>query len=334
MLITVMLTGVFFTAVFIAADYSGLNSLGQGQLVATEINCVLTALMILALRGRKHLYGLVSKLFVVVNYATFVSALILVVNDELRVIWFFVELVMVYILLGLRAGAFMTVVTVATILLANRFIVIPFSRNAMTTLLIGLGVTSLISWAYTSRAQSYFMRLQQSKRDLQMLAEKDPLTGLLNPRAYYNLVNRMIGVAQRSSSPCSVLFIDLDHFKAINDDYGHEAGDVVLRTVAHCLAGQLRGSDVLGRIGGEEFSAFLSDTSIEGAAMLAEKLRSAVQSLDLAMIGARKPVISASIGVAGQRKGDHSIADILRRADKAMYRAKNEGRNRVVVDAA
>ena len=96
----VMITGVLFTAIFILIDWAGLNSLGHGQLLATEVNCVLTAGLVFMLRGRKERFGLVAVLFVAINYATFLSALLLVVNDELRVIWFFVAVVVIYILLG------------------------------------------------------------------------------------------------------------------------------------------------------------------------------------------------------------------------------------------
>ena len=329
-----MITGVLFTAVFIALDWFGVNSLGWGQLLATAINCVLTAALVFVLRGRKQLYGLVSALFVVVNYATFLSALLLVVNDELRVIWFFVEVVFIYILLGLRAGVAMTVATMASILAINPFIAIPFSRNAMTTLLIGLGVTSALSYVYTKRAQSFFQRMRQGMAELQELAEKDALTGLLNPRAYYDVTNRLIWLAHRTSSPYALLFVDLDHFKMINDCFGHETGDAVLTAVARTLSDHIRQSDVLGRIGGEEFSILLPDTTPEGAMLLAEKLRAAVAVIDHSSVGTELLKTTASIGIAFKQPSDQTIADIQRRADRTMYQAKFAGRNRVVVESS
>ena len=329
----VMITGVLFTAIFILIDWAGLNSLGHGQLLATEVNCVLTAGLVFMLRGRKERFGVVAVLFVAINYATFLSALLLVVNDELRVIWFFVAVVVIYILLGLRSGVIMTGVTMASIFAINPFIAVPFSRNAITTLLIGLGVTSSLSYVYTSRALSFFSRMRQTMAELREMAEKDALTGLLNPRTYYDVTNRMIWLAHRTSSPYALLFIDLDHFKLINDCFGHETGDTVLATVARTLHGHIRQSDVLGRIGGEEFSVFLPDTTPEGAKLLAEKLRAAVEAIDHSSVGTELLKTSASIGIALKQPADQTIADIQRRADRAMYQAKFAGRNRVVVES-
>ena len=328
----VMLTGILFTAAFVVIDWVGLNSLGWGQLLATEINCLLTVVLVLVLRGRKHRYGLVSVLFVAINFATFLSALLLVVNDELRVIWFFVNVVFVYILLGLRAGVVMTVLTMASILAINPLIAIPFSRNAITTLMIALGVTSTLSYVYTSRALSFFDRMRQTVKELKALADKDPLTGLLNPRAYYDVTNRMIWLARRTASPYALLFIDLDHFKRINDCFGHETGDAVLVAVARTLSASIRQSDVMGRIGGEEFSVFLPDTTPEGAHLLASKLRAAIEAIDHSSVGTELLRTTASIGIAVNQPADHTVADIQRRADRAMYKAKIAGRNRIAVE--
>jgi diguanylate cyclase (GGDEF)-like protein len=332
MLNAVMLTGIFFSFLFVLIDLLGFNSLGNRQLMATVINCVASSGLLFFLRGRKELYGPASALFIAINFATFLSALVFVLNDELRVIWFFICLIVVYILHGLRAGMVMTVLTMASILTANRFLELPFSRNALATLLIALSATSVISYAYTSRALSFFERLRASKQKLVELAEKDPLTGLLNPRSYYEVTNRMIWLAQRTSTSYAVLFIDLDYFKAVNDRFGHEAGDSVLRRVAHCLAANRRQSDVIGRIGGEEFSVFLPDTDLEGAVQLSEKLRSEIERLEHAVSDTKIIQVTASFGIARHLPTDHSVADIQKRADRAMYQAKKLGRNRLVVD--
>jgi diguanylate cyclase (GGDEF)-like protein len=332
MLNAVMLTGIFFSFLFVLIDLLGFNSLGNRQLMATVINCVASSGLLFFLRGRKELYGPASALFIAINFATFLSALVFVLNDELRVIWFFICLVVVYILQGLRAGVLMTVLTMACILTVNNFLEVPFSRNALTTLLIGLSATSVISYAYTSRALSFFERLRASKLKLVELAEKDPLTGLLNPRSYYEVTNRMIWLAQRTSTSYAVMFIDLDYFKAVNDRFGHEAGDSVLRRVAHCLAANRRQSDIIGRIGGEEFSVFLPDTDLEGAVQLSEKLRSEIERLEHAVSDTKIIQVTASFGIARHLPTDHSVADIQKRADRAMYQAKKLGRNRMVVD--
>lgn len=138
----------------------------------------------------------------------------------------------------------------------------------------------------------------------------------------------MIAAARRSSAPYAVLFVDLDHFKSINDTYGHAAGDVVLKAVAACLKSGIRGSDALGRIGGEEFSIFLSNTGLGSALAVGEALRRAVEEL-LPQIDGKPLKITASIGVAADQDSGHSMFEIQQEADQAMYRAKQGGRNRV-----
>jgi diguanylate cyclase (GGDEF)-like protein len=148
------------------------------------------------------------------------------------------------------------------------------------------------------------------------------------------MANQMISLGQRNTSPHCTLFIDLDHFKSINDQYGHATGDLVLRTVAGSVANSCRESDIVGRIGGEEFVVFLPDTEVSGAMLLAEKIRQNVEALTHVTSDNEPYSITLSIGVAHRTPSDQSIADIQRRADIAMYDAKKQGRNRVVLAVA
>jgi diguanylate cyclase (GGDEF)-like protein len=159
-------------------------------------------------------------------------------------------------------------------------------------------------------------------------AATDSLTGLPNRRAVQETLKRMIAQAGRTLAPMSVLLLDLDHFKQINDTYGHDRGDAVLSAVGEVLASALRTSDFVGRNGGEEFVALLPDTGIEGAMEAAEKLRAAIARLTLP--GIDRPV-TASVGAAVY---PHTAADaesLLRLADRALYAAKAGGRNRCAV---
>jgi diguanylate cyclase (GGDEF)-like protein len=159
-------------------------------------------------------------------------------------------------------------------------------------------------------------------------AATDSLTGLPNRRAVQESLKRMIAQAGRTLAPMSVLLLDLDHFKQINDTYGHDRGDAVLSAVGEVLASALRTSDFVGRNGGEEFVALLPDTGVEGAMEAAEKLRAAIARLTLP--GIDRPV-TASVGAAVY---PHTAADaesLLRLADRALYAAKAGGRNRCAV---
>jgi diguanylate cyclase (GGDEF)-like protein len=156
-------------------------------------------------------------------------------------------------------------------------------------------------------------------------AATDSLTGLPNRRAVQDALKRMIAQSGRTLSPMAVLLLDLDHFKQINDTYGHDRGDAVLAAVGDVLAGALRTSDFVGRNGGEEFIALLPDTGADGALEAAEKLRAAIARLALPGIDR---AITASVGAAIY---PHTAADpesLLRLADRALYAAKASGRNR------
>jgi diguanylate cyclase (GGDEF)-like protein len=160
------------------------------------------------------------------------------------------------------------------------------------------------------------------------MASHDPLTQVFNARAYYAACEQQIALSQRNTQPFSVLFIDLDHFKRINDTHGHAAGDEVLRVVARTLSDRLRSSDVLGRIGGEEFSVFLPNTALPQAMEVAEQLRLALEQCH-PDIGSGTLAITASIGVASSAQNAQTMQLIQQQADAAMYEAKKAGRNRV-----
>ena len=159
-------------------------------------------------------------------------------------------------------------------------------------------------------------------------AATDSLTGLPNRRAVQEALKRMIAQAGRTLAPMAVLVLDLDHFKQINDTYGHDRGDAVLAAVGDVLAGALRTSDFVGRNGGEEFVALLPDTGADGALEAAEKLRAAIARVTLPGIDR---AVTASVGAAVY---PHAAADpesLLRLADRALYAAKAAGRNRAAV---
>jgi two-component system cell cycle response regulator len=156
-------------------------------------------------------------------------------------------------------------------------------------------------------------------------AATDALTGLPNKRAVTDTLKRMLAHASRTLTPLSLLMIDLDHFKNINDTLGHPVGDQALANVGAALKSTLRASDFAGRNGGEEFAVLLPDTGIEGALATAEKIRAAIAGIDLPGTGL---LLTASLGVAVYP--DHAVnAERLERlADSALYTAKRSGRNR------
>ena len=158
-------------------------------------------------------------------------------------------------------------------------------------------------------------------------AKTDALTGLSNARALQNSIKHLVAQAQRTGAPLAAVAFDLDHFKNINDDYGHEAGDDVLAAVGETLSGSLRGDeDFAGRAGGEEFVALLPNTDRAGALAYAERLRSLIAGLTIPGVDRQ---VTASLGVAIMPDDALSDKELLRYADRALYAAKRAGRNRV-----
>jgi diguanylate cyclase (GGDEF)-like protein len=161
---------------------------------------------------------------------------------------------------------------------------------------------------------------------VQRQAHHDPLTGLANRALFEDAFARQLALSERAGSPFAVLAIDLDEFKAVNDQLGHAAGDAVLREAAGRITGTVRASDMAARMGGDEFSVLLADANREEAVQTAERL---VAALSQPYPGVSTPV-SASVGIAIYH-AEAKPADLLDTADRALYQAKRSGRNRVCV---
>ena len=159
------------------------------------------------------------------------------------------------------------------------------------------------------------------------MAYTDSLTKANNRVAFNDTLQREMLRAQRASQSLALVFVDVDHFKAINDSYGHDAGDKVLVSVAQCLMNSVRGSDAVFRYGGEEFVVMLTDTDHAGAQVLAERLRADIEAHTM-MFDMQAVTITASLGVSWLTPFD-SVESLIKRADVAMYQAKRNGRNRV-----
>ncbi len=162
--------------------------------------------------------------------------------------------------------------------------------------------------------------------EIQMLAITDDLTGIFNRRHFFELGEREFNRAQRFSRPLSVLMLDLDHFKLVNDNYGHAVGDQVLRVIAERFKSNVRDVDVLGRYGGEEFTILLPETGISEAKGLSERLREIIAKTPVPT-SAGSLRITVSLGVASLDSKAQSLAELIECADQAMYAAKKRGRN-------
>ena len=160
------------------------------------------------------------------------------------------------------------------------------------------------------------------------LSTKDPLTGLANRGSALAELQNRFGLSQRYGRPLSVVVCDLDHFKQVNDTYGHGAGDFVLHTFGERLIATLREADLAGRIGGEEFLMVLPETDLAGARPFAERLRKAIAATPI-QLASGGLTVTCSMGIAERTGDDLNAGQLLARADAALYRAKGGGRNQV-----
>lgn len=165
------------------------------------------------------------------------------------------------------------------------------------------------------------------REKLRNQALRDPLTGLYNRRYMEDSLDRYVRLAEREGRKVSVIMIDLDHFKRLNDEHGHATGDAVLREAAAAIVGALRETDVACRYGGEEMIVFLPDCDLQDAALKAEQIRARIEALS----GAHGAKISASLGVSSVPSTSGNSTDLVKAADTALYRAKHNGRNQVVL---
>jgi diguanylate cyclase (GGDEF)-like protein len=186
--------------------------------------------------------------------------------------------------------------------------------------LVGLGAGLLVAAALAGRAALQL-------RHLRAAAAVDPKTGLLNAVAWERAARRELAVAARAARPVAVLLVDIDHFKRVNDRFGHLAGDEVLRRVGAVLRSGVRAADTVGRFGGEEFVAVLPGAGDVDALAVAERLRHRIR----AVRPAGGDPISVSIGASCAPTDGVELATLLTAADRALYRAKEHGRDRVVL---
>ena len=183
-----------------------------------------------------------------------------------------------------------------------------------------------------SALQGENIELMTKNRLLSEISARDSLTGLYNRWYVMEKIDSEMNRALRHGSPMSLLMIDLDHFKEINDSFGHPAGDAVLKLVGQVLRDSCRVYDVPGRYGGEEFCIVLPETRINSTTVVAERIRNRLANTPLS-VGNSSVVVTASIGVAGmdsvENEGVLSAGTLLERADRALYTAKHRGRNRI-----
>jgi len=166
--------------------------------------------------------------------------------------------------------------------------------------------------------------IQTQNEELQLLARRDPLTDVANRRAFFGTYEAMFSQAKADETPFSLIMADIDHFKLVNDNHGHQVGDRVIQSVADVMKSMLRSSDAVCRYGGEEFCVVLAETPIDGAELVAERLRGRIE-----VPGFTEVPVTVSLGVSSIEFGAETFADLIEQADQSLYSSKEAGRNRV-----
>ncbi len=172
--------------------------------------------------------------------------------------------------------------------------------------------------------------LKNANKKLLEISSVDFLTNIPNRRYFFEVGNKSFHLAKREKHPLSIIYIDIDHFKSINDNYGHNIGDEILKLVSSKMNKLIRKSDILARTGGEEFTILLNNTDKENAFILAEKLRTTIEN-SCYRDKEFEIQVTISLGISELQNDDEELDSIISRADKALYRAKNESRNKTVI---
>lgn len=223
-----------------------------------------------------------------------------------------------FFLMGRRGGALFTAATLAVVLAWVVFLdPLTVDQRAPVDMMVSVALVGVVGYVYESVRRTY-------ARKLERLSSTDPLTGALNRRSCERLLGAELRRAERYGRPLSVVLLDIDHFKRINDEHGHAVGDAVLRDVADRVRATIRQNDALVRWGGEEFLVVLPETHAEGARVAAERIR--------AVVGREPagPGVPATLsgGVSTASAGDDQDS-LVQRADEHLYRAKHAGRDRI-----
>lgn len=245
---------------------------------------------------------------------------------NLGFIWSIFLIEIAYFLLPIKYANrfvfFYTTLIVFSILLYLKGIInLPYEKSSLFTIVISIMITAYV-------ANTIIKEILENLQNLAKLANFDTLTSVYNRRKIFQTLNDELYRAKRYKRPLSILMIDIDNFKKLNDNLGHQFGDKVLQDFAILLKNIVRKTDVIGRIGGEEFLVILPETTLEGAKNVAEKIRKSVEDY---FKGYCTINITVSIGIAQVREPIYSIDSILYEADVAMYKAKNAGKNKVEI---
>jgi len=325
MLNMILIVTAVFTFLFAVLSDLGINYIGPIHSKVDYAFSFSSIVLLILLRSSKVNYQLSAYGLLFIALIACTSALINVPQDEFRIIWFYLLVFAAYIITDIRGGIFITAASMVIIVTVNMFYELQLSDYAINSATLGLLFASLLFYSYTKKIDNYESSLFQKNRSLKRLASTDSLTGIMNRRCFEEMSQNYFLAARREQLPLSIMVIDLDYFKNINDNYGHKVGDEVLSDFTIVITKLLRGSDLFGRIGGEEFAILLFKTDNSGALKLAEKICTTIGQHRFP----HNEKLTVSIGLGSLAEQEQTVQELFERADKALYQAKQQGRNQV-----
>ncbi|NOR51574.1 MAG: diguanylate cyclase [Gammaproteobacteria bacterium] len=314
------------TILFALLHSFGVNELGDNHARTNYFASALCLLAFFWLRQSKASYRKVAVVTICAMMLSPVSALLFVPDDEFRLVWFLITVIVSHLVVGRRFGLFIVALSILIVLSSNYLFGINFTGLTLSTFIISLLVSSLILISYNEKITSYEMELFQQNKELKDLVNRDALTGIMSRRYFLDMANHYFSASLRNRAPISLIMLDIDHFKQINDSYGHYVGDQMLNLFSETISGFMRQSDIFGRIGGEEFGIVLFETDTVGAQVLAEKLLKAIEEVNY-MEGEVSINMTTSIGVGERLDEDSRFEQLMIRTDRALYQSKDRGRN-------
>jgi diguanylate cyclase (GGDEF)-like protein len=341
---------------FAIPDYLALGVSGSFfYLLAYRVIIALSLLLVIANIKPDTDFFKISRAVALVAVAGFTGFMLFFLLRPDITIWvigmIMIQIVFLMIFIPIRfilaavVGIYAVVITMATRLALGTttndliglffLLTLPYVLGGATTMRLGISQRRQYSlFIQTETINQELMMEIEHRRALELklkeMASTDPLTGLANRREYETLFMHEIHRARRSGTPLAACILDLDHFKRVNDTYGHAAGDAVLRNTAQLLKQKLRTMDIIGRLGGEEFIILLPETTIDQAAAIGTRLLEALAEMEID-VGKTVIRVTATIGISGLIDEDETFNSIIARADEALYRGKNAGRNRVEI---
>lgn len=327
-----MLTILIVLLVMSSVVFSLYFTLGFGKITSNEhylryAHATLGLFFFLILRYNKKSYNFVSYGLVLSSLFIFSYALIHTSNNEIHLLWFIVITVAAFISHGVKLGLITALLSSFLLQVVNSSYNLQIDYFVILTLISSLFIISLMLYYFTKKIDAFSRDLSEQNCRLERLASSDTLTGIMNRRVFLEIANKYLYQSQRQDENFYFLMLDIDHFKSINDNYGHQAGDKVLIAYSELIRTILRENDLYGRLGGEEFGIVILEKNDDDALHVAEKIRLAIESKKHEVNEEVLPV-TVSIGVALKCQ-NHSLEDVMHSADEAMYEAKSLGRNRV-----